>query len=235
MKPFYALLAVVAIAGLSVLGWMTLKPASVSIPANVAVQVSDTAGFHGYVLGSEQAPVEVTEYADFQCPACQVFETVQFPDVRTRLIESGRVRWRYKDFPLPMHPHSRLAAHATACANEQGKYWEVHRMVYEAQTDWSFKPDATGDFRAFAKAAGMDVGAYDACMTSHKFAGRIQASYDEATRAGVKSTPTVLIGGRLYEGVQNYETLRQLVDSLAPLKAAAATAATGTLGAPAKR
>lgn len=232
MKPFYALLAVVAIAGLSVLGWMTLRPKSVSIPANVAVQVSDTAGFHGYVLGSEQAPVEVTEYADFQCPACQVFETVQFPDVKSRLIASGRVRWRYKDFPLPMHPHSRLAAHAAACANDQGKYWEVHRMVYEAQPDWSVKSDATDDFRSFAKAAGVDVGVWDACMTSHKYAGRIQASYDEAVRVGVQSTPTVLIGGRLYAGVQDYETLRKLVDSLAPLPPAAEA---GTPGKPATR
>ena len=233
MKPFYALVAAIAVVGLSVLAWMTMRHGAVSIPANVVVQTADTAGFRGYLLGSPTAPVEVTEYADYQCPACQVFETVQFPDVKSRLIESGRLRWRYRDFPLQQHQHSRVAAHAAACADEQGKFWEVHRMIYEAQGDWDTKSDASGDFRDFAKAAGLDVAKYDACMTSAKYAGRIQASYDEGMKVGVASTPTVMVGGRLYAGVQNYETLRHLVDSLAPQAGAkAATPEAGQLGAP---
>jgi protein-disulfide isomerase len=236
MKPFYALVAAIAVGGLSVLAWMTTRHGAVSIPANVVVQTADTAGFRGYLLGSPAAPVEVTEYADYQCPACQVFETVQFPDVKSRLIESGRLRWRYRDFPLQQHRHSRVAAHAAACADEQGKFWEMHRMIYEAQGDWEAKSDASGVFRDFVKAAGLDVGKYDACMTSAKYAGRIQASYAEGMKVGVASTPTVMVGGRLYAGVQNYEMLRHLVDSLAPLAGPKApTPEAGKLGAPGAR
>ena len=85
-----------------------------SIPANVTIQPSDTAGFRGYVLGSPDAPVEVIEYADYECPACQQFEVVQFPSVRRQLIDAGIVRWVYRDFPLEIHRSARLASLLTA-------------------------------------------------------------------------------------------------------------------------
>jgi len=216
MNRFNVLLGVGALAGLGILGYLVTSRKAVSIPANVAITEADTAGFRGYLLGAETAPVEVVEYADFQCPACAGFETVQFPDIKTRLIDGGRVRWRYRDFPLEQHPHARVAAHATACANDQGKYWEVHRMVYEAQADWAPKPSAVDDFRSFAQAAGLDMGQYDECMTSAKYAGRIEASRQEAMRVGAQSTPTLLINGRLYPGGMTYDLLKAYVDSVAP-------------------
>ena len=97
----------------------------------------------------------------------------------------GRVRWRYRDFPLDnLHPQARLAAHAAACANDQGKYWEMHRFIYEAQNDWAFKSDAVSQLRNLAKPLGIDMAQYDACMQSAKYAGRIQASLDEGNAAG---------------------------------------------------
>ena len=100
MKRFYSLFAVVAVAGLAVLGYLLTRPATVSIPANVTVQASDTSGFKGYVKGSSTAPVEITEYADYQCPFCQTFATLQMPTIEERLINTGRLRWRYRDFPF---------------------------------------------------------------------------------------------------------------------------------------
>src|ERR671916_858202 len=107
MKRFYTLLAVLAVAGLAVLGYLLMRPSTVSIPANVVVQPSDTSGFAGYVKGSPKATVEITEYADYQCPFCQTFATLQMPTLDERLIKTGRVRWRYRDFPLQQHPHAR--------------------------------------------------------------------------------------------------------------------------------
>src|SRR5215204_2307787 len=109
MKRFYTLFAVLAVVGLGVLGYLVTRPATVSIPANVTVQPSDTSGFAGYVKGSPSAPVEITEFADYQCPFCQTFATLQMPTIEDRLINSGRLRWRYRDFPLQQHPFSRLA------------------------------------------------------------------------------------------------------------------------------
>jgi protein-disulfide isomerase len=214
MKGFYAALAGVAVVGIGVLGWMLSRPRTVSIPANVVIQPADTAGFRGYLLGSDSAKVEITEYADYQCPFCQTFDELQFPTIRQRLIDAGRLRWRYRDFPLQQHPFSRLAAHSAACADEQGKYWEQHRRIYEGQQDWAESSDAAPAFRRYAQLNGLGLARYDACMKSAKYAGRIQGSYDEGVRAGVNSTPTLLIGGRLYQGRLDSDAIARLVDSL---------------------
>ena len=217
MKRFYAILIGVAVVGLGILGVLLARPNTVSIPANVTIQASDTAGFRGYIKGSADAPVEITEYADFQCPFCQTFATLQMPTIEERLIRTGRLRWRYRDFPLQQHPFSRLAAHSAACADEQGKYWEQHQRIYDGQAEWARQGDAGPTFRQYAQANGLDLNRYDACMKSGKYAGRIQASYEEGSRLGVSSTPTLLVGNRLYQGRLDSDAIRRLVDSLAPL------------------
>ena len=221
MSRFYLILGVVAVVGIGLLGYQLSKPATVSIPANVTIQPSDTAGFRGYVKGSADAPVEITEYADYQCPFCQTFATLQMPTIEERLIKTGRLRWRYRDFPLNQHPYARIAAHSAACADEQGKYWPQHERIYEGQAEWAASRDGAGIFRRYAKDVGLDLAKYDACMSSGKYAGRIQASYEEGAKAGVSSTPTLLVGGRLYQGRFDSDAITRLVDSLAPRAASA--------------
>jgi protein-disulfide isomerase len=221
MKRFYAILGAVAVVGVGLLGYQLSRPATVSIPANVTIQPSDTAGFHGYVKGSDSAPVEITEYADYQCPFCQTFATLQMPTIDQRLIQTGRLRWRYRDFPLQQHSHSRVAAHSAACADEQGKFWAQHEKIYEGQPEWAEARDAADIFRRYARESGLDLAKYDACMSSGKYAGRIQASYEEGVRVGVTSTPTLLVGGRLYQGRFDSDAITRLVDSLSPRTAGA--------------
>jgi protein-disulfide isomerase len=216
VRRFYTIFAVLVVVGLGILAYLIFKPQTVSIPANVTVQASDTSGFRGYIKGSPNAPIEITEYADFQCPFCQTFATLQMPTIDERLIQTGRVRWRYRDFPLQQHPFSRLAAHSAACADEQGKYWQQHQRIYEGQSEWSEARDAGAIFRNYAKSNGLDLGRYDACMKSGKYAGRIQASYNEGVQVGVNSTPTLLIGDRLYKGRFDSDAIIKMVDSLAP-------------------
>jgi protein-disulfide isomerase len=219
LKPFYSALAVLAVGGIGVLGYLMSHPRRVSIPANVVVQLSDTLGFRGYLLGSDSAPIEVTEYADYQCPQCGAFATIQFPDVQRRLISTGRVRWRYRDFPLDnLHSFTRVASHSAACANDQGRYWPQNASIYDGQGEWAISRNAGDAFRGYAKANGLDLAAYDACMASAKFAGRIQASYDEGVAVGVTGTPTFLINGRLYSGNLAADELVHVVDSLSPVK-----------------
>ncbi len=217
MKRFYAILAGVAVLGLGALGFLLSRPRVSSIPANVTIQPADTAGFRGYLKGSDQAPVEITEYADYQCPFCQTFATLQLPTIEERLIKTGRLRWRYRDFPLQQHEFARLAAHSAACADDQDKYWPQHDRIYEGQAEWAASRDAGDHFRDYAGAIGLDLARYDQCMKSGKFAGRIQASQEEGARAGVGSTPTLLVGGRLIQGRIDSDAIRRLVDSLAPV------------------
>lgn len=218
VSQFYVLLGAIALIGAGTLVWMVMKPKTVSIPIGAPVEVSDTSGFRGYILGSATAPVEVTEYADYQCPACAGFEQIQFPTIYKQLIASGMVRWRYRDFPLDnIHSNARLAAHAAACANEQGKYWELHRLVYDRHAEWAeTNRDMSSKFHQFAVDAGLNGSAYDDCMKSAKFAGRIEASLQEGQKLGVPSTPSFVIGSKLYPGAQSSDSIRAWVQSLIP-------------------
>jgi protein-disulfide isomerase len=211
VNPFYLVLGAVALAGIAALVYQVQKPKAVSIPVNVTVLAADTAGFRGYFLGSDSAKLEVTEYADYQCPVCQDFESVQFPAVRQQLIDNGTVRWRYRDFPLDMHPNSRVASHAAACANDQGKYWPMHEALYQHQAEWAPMKNPAGAFSGYAKSAGVDVSVYDKCMGEAKYAGRIQASYDEGLKLGVAGTPNFVIGGRLYTQTMPSDSVRAIV------------------------
>lgn len=214
-KPFYLALGAIAIAGVGFLAFRMMGGGAVSIPANVVVTAADTSGFNGYLLGSATAPIEISEYADFTCPACAAFGTVQFPDIRARLVETGKVRFRYRDFPLEggIHKYSRVAAHSAACANDQGKFWELGERQYQRQSDWAMAGNAVGKLKELAKEVGLDTDAWQSCMESAKYAGRIQASSEEGVKVGVSQTPSFLIGGRIYTGL-GADAMVQLVDSL---------------------
>ena len=215
MKGFYLALAAVAVIGAGLLVYQVTKP-KVSIPANVAVLPADTAGFRGYALGSDSAPVEIVEYGDYQCPACANFDIVTFPDIKERLVNSGKARFIYRDFPLDqLHPNARISAHAAACADEQGKYWPMHTLLFQGQPDWANR-NAEPVLRGYAEAASLDMARYGDCMQSARYAGRIQASYEQGVALGVGGTPTFLIGGRLYNAM-GFDDFRKLVDSLAAL------------------
>jgi protein-disulfide isomerase len=213
-KPFYIALGVVIVGGGIFIATRLSGGRPISIPANVVVTTADTAGFRGYFLGSPSAPVEVTEYGDFQCPQCAGFDQVQLPDVKVRLIDTNKMRLRYRDWPIDaLHSHTRVASHAAACANDQGRFWEVKDGLFRRQNDWAFRSNPMPIFTDIMKSAGVDVTAWDACMQSKKYAGRIQASLEEGTKLGVNGTPTFLIGGRLYPNIGSDEVVR-LVDSL---------------------
>lgn len=216
MKSFYLIIGVIAVAGGGILWYLMGRPTSVPIPVDVVVQTSDTAGFSGYYLGSSEALVEVSEYADYQCPFCQSFAMVQFPTIKSRLIDAGLVRWRFRDFPLDQaHPHARMAAHSAACADDQGRYWEQHDAIFHGQPEWSPMAESSGTFRGYAEALGLDMSQYDACMADTRYAGRIEASRLEGARLGINSTPSFVMNGRRYDPRgMTYDLLRALTDSL---------------------
>ena len=215
MKGFYYLLAGVAVIGAGFLGYQMMGPGSVSIPANVVVTAGDTAGWHGYIIGSDSAPVTIVEYADLQCPACGEFDAVQWPEVYDKLVRTGKLRWVFKDWPIDqLHSNARLASHAAACADDQGKFWPMKERIYAYQAQWEPGTGQYGKFRDYFKAIGGDVSAWDACMKSAKHAGRIQASRDEGAALGVNATPSFLIAGRIYSGGQSSDANAHTVDSI---------------------
>ena len=219
MSRFYLLLVLVAVVA-GVLMWVGTRGGSGDVSAAstgtpVAVTAADSA-FPGYVLGSETAPVEVVEYADLQCPHCGEFANVQFPTIREQLINTGRLRWRFRDFPLNF-PWSRVAALAGQCAGEQGKFWEMEEAMFQRQSDWgSSSRNPTSAFRDLARGAGLNLNPYNDCMDSQRYAGRVEASHREGVARGVTGTPTFFVNGRQLDNNRfgNSDAFKNLVDSL---------------------
>ena len=219
-KQSFLLIGALAVIGAAILGYLVLRPKAISIPANVEVLAADTAGFRGYLLGAEDAPVEIAEYADFQCPACATFDVLQFEVIKRQLIDPGLVRYRFRDFPIDgAHRHTRVASHAAACANDQGKFWELKEALFNTQGEWAALGSAAGYLGDLAAKVGVERGSFDACMQSAKYAGRIEASLKEGNALGVGSTPTFLIEGRLYPGAYSSDSLISLVRNVLAAKA----------------
>ena len=216
MRGFYVLMAAVAIGGA---GWLVYsarhKPEEHPAPTT-PVPVAPAGSFRGYTLGSDSAPVHITEYSDFECPYCAKFATVQMPEVRAQLIATGKVQWRFRDFPLPIHAYSGTAALAAQCAGEQGKFWEMHDQLFFNHQWAQTGKNPSGLFREFAKTIGLDADHYDACMDSRRYAGRIEESRQEGEALGVVHTPSFYVNGRTFTGQPTSDALKALVDSLTP-------------------
>ena len=215
MKRFSAVIGVVVVAGAIALWYASAKPNAGGMAAGDAVPAPAADGFRGFTMGSDSAPIEIIEYSDFECPYCAQFAAVQMPTIRDQLIETGKVRWRYRDFPLPAHRHSRVASHASHCAAEQQKFWEMHDQLFYNHSWAQRDRDPSRTFREFATKIGLDLGAYDACMTSRRHGGRIEASRLEGERMGVNGTPTFFINGRLYQGSRSSDGFKAAVENLA--------------------
>ncbi|MBU6365749.1 MAG: DsbA family protein [Gemmatimonadetes bacterium] len=215
-----AVVAILAI-GTGVIYWQVQanKPKPITLAASTPLPKAE-----GYLRGNPDAPVTIIEFADFECPGCANFATVQEPDVRTRLVDAGLANFRFYDFPLTQIHANTLSAHlAASCANEQGKFWELHDAIFAAQNEWNTQ--ATSNPRKvldrLAGEVGLDMARFGACFDSQRTLPQIQANAAEGTQRGVSSTPTLLIGNRLYPGGLPYDDIKKLVDSLRAAPAAA--------------
>jgi protein-disulfide isomerase len=210
--PFYALLAIIALVGLGAIGYLASRPSGQATTVDPNLPPAEA---EGYVLGRPDAPVKVVEFADFECPACSQFATVTEPDVKKRLIDAGIVRYTFYDYPLAMHRNTWHASHAAACADEQGKFWEMHDQLFNGQDKWSgvVTSRPKGIFEDYARAIGLDVAKWEQCFDSRKYQRRIEANEREAVRAKAPSTPTFIIGNKMISGAISYDTFKAYVDS----------------------
>jgi protein-disulfide isomerase len=215
-KTLLWVLGPIGLVGVAALGYVASKPKS---NAAVVSDVADTANAgpaQGYLLGKVDAPVKIVEFADFECPSCGGFATVTEPDVRTRIIDPGLANLTFYDFPLTQHRNTLSASNAAACADEQGKFWPMHDRIFQAQDEWNGEAtDAPKPFlKRYAGEVGLDVAKWESCFDARKYKKRISANLAEGMRRGVGSTPTFIIGNRLYAGMRSYDELKKIVDSV---------------------
>lgn len=231
---FYIALAILLVAGIASLSYVAARPKqSVSTIDSTIAPVPN----QGHVMGSDSATVEVVEFADFECPACGSFATLAEPDVRARLVNTGLIRYRFMDFPLSMHRNTWPAHLAAWCAAEQGKFWEMHDLLFMNQDRWNGEATNRPDrvISNLTKPLGLDMGQFDNCVSTRKYQPQIQANVNEGIRLKVPSTPTFIIGNKRIAAAVPYDEFKRQVDeALAQARPNAATKATTTKGAPTK-
>jgi protein-disulfide isomerase len=214
MRRFYVVLAgLAAVLGIALFVLLRQGGASAAAAGPPPTVVDD--GFRGYTMGSDDAVVEITEYSDFECPFCANFATIQMPTIKQQLVTTGKVRWRYRDFPLPSHQYSRFSAHAAHCAGEQGKFWEMHDQLFYNHQWAQTGRDPAGLFRDFAKAVGLDLQRYDECMTAGRYASRIEFSRQEGDQLRVGGTPTFFVNGKMFNASRaTSDAFKAMADSI---------------------
>jgi protein-disulfide isomerase len=214
---FFTALALFAAVGVIAIVYVMNQPKAAPIVAATPVDPATLGPAKGYLLGKPDAPVEILEFADFECPACGSFAVVTEPDVRQRIVETGLASYRYFDYPLPMHKNTWFASEAAACANDQGKFWEMHDKLFQGQDQWNGEvtSNPTDILQGYAKDLGLDVSKWRQCYDAQAHLRDIQANKAEGDRRKITQTPTFVIGDRQIAGVIPYDQLKAIVDSAA--------------------
>ena len=168
-------------------------------PPRVVVGVGDYPA-----KGPAKAPVTIVEFSDYQCPYCGRAE-----EAVKQILENykDKVRFVYRDFPLPMHPNAPKASEAAQCAKEQGKFWEYHDALYADQSKLSLT-----DLQATAERLGLKTEAFKTCLESGKYAAEVSKDVADGQKAGVSSTPFFFINGIPVIGAREYSAFAEIID-----------------------
>lgn len=181
-----------------------------ALPKNVNIEDDDAA------LGSPSAPVVLVEFSDFQCPFCRKLWRDSLPQITEKYIKTGKVRFVYRDFPISsIHPGAESAAMAGECAEDQGKFWEMHDKIFSEQDKMGQGTVEFGvsDLKRWAREIGLDGTALDACLDSGKYKSEVAKDYSDGSALGVSGTPHVFVNGKLLiRGALPYTQIEQIIE-----------------------
>ncbi|MGD0496927.1 MAG: thioredoxin domain-containing protein [Bryobacteraceae bacterium] len=169
------------------------------------------------MLGEKDAPITMVEFTDYECPYCQRFHSDTFPEIKKKYIDTGKVRFFSRDFPLDFHPDAMRAAQAGRCARAQGKFWEMRETM-------NAHPDKL-DLESLAAEAGslkLDIAAFRTCVDDGSQKNGVQTDILEATKIGADGTPAFVIGkstatgvdGEIMVGAQPFDAFDQKLKAL---------------------
>jgi len=171
----------------------------------------------GFTLGRADAPLVMVEYTDYECPFCRQFHIDSFEQIRRNYIDTGKLRYVSRDFPLDFHRNAQPAAMAARCAAEQNKFWELrHTMIVNAS---KLGPEQV---MGYAKEQKLDMGKFQSCLKSGRHQAAVEADMAEGRSAGVSGTPSFVIGRMVNDrlegvrvvGAQPYMAFAQKLDQL---------------------
>lgn len=163
-------------------------------------------------LGKPDAKVTVVEYADYQCPFCEKWYTGVFPQLKSKYIDTGKIKFVFQDFAF-LGADSNTASEAVHCAADQNKFWEYHDYLFSHQgqenTGWATAVHQ----KEFAKTVGLNVTKFNQCLDSHKYQKQVQDETNAGKSYGVTGTPTTFVNGQIIVGAQPIEAFEQAIDA----------------------
>lgn len=189
---------------------VTPRKGSRSRPANAKVSSKGRPA-----LGAANAPVTLVEFTDYQCPYCKRFFDTTFPKLKSKYIDTGKVRLVVKDLPLPFHVHARKAALAAHCAGDQGRFWDMHHVLYKNAGKLE-----EAALSKYAAGLALDTKKFRDCLESGKHRKAIEADIAQARAAGIRGTPAFVLGattddfveGKYIRGAQKFATFESEIN-----------------------
>lgn len=171
------------------------------------------------VLGNEDAPITLIEFTDYQCPFCGRHFTNTYGQLKKDYIDTGKVKLVVRDFPLSFHPHAQKTAEATECADDQGRFWEMHDKIFETQATWSNAADIVPTLKQYAADLRLNTTAFASCLDSGKYEGEVAEDMADGSASGVNGTPGFWVLGpggesRQISGAVPYAEFQQAIDAM---------------------
>ena len=162
------------------------------------------------IFGDTASKVTLIEYGDFQCPACAQYEPIV---QKVRNDFTGKIAFVYRHFPLSQHKNAKITAYASEAAGKQGKFWEMHDMIYAGQNAWAnLSTDKTrGVLVKYAGTIGLDLKLFADQMDSGEVKNKVDADYQSGLKAGVNATPTFILNGKRIQP-RSYDEFKQLIE-----------------------
>lgn len=199
---------VVAIVALIVINNTTAATAGAPPPASdLPAELVNRA-----VKGDPAASVVVTEYSDFECPACKNFAEGLAKQLEEEYVKSGKILFEYKHFPLPQHePGATWAANAAECAADQGRFWDMHDYLFQEQGKQGPNTFTQARLRNMAEELGLNTGQFNQCLSSQEHAQKIRDDVAEARQLFVNATPTIFVNGQRVDF--SYPAIKAVIDA----------------------
>lgn len=208
---FGLLVGVVLVAVIVVAAIALLDQGAAGSPAGAEVAAAEVAAADK-ILGTADAPVEVVEYLDYQCPYCKQFADGAEQQLRDDYVASGQVRFVVRNLAF-IGDESIWAAEAAECAEEQDRFWDYHDKLFAEQGRENSGAFGRENLKRFAAELGLDTAAFDQCLDSDKYRDQVRDERAEAQLRQIRATPSLLVDGRLVENGANYAVLRAAIEA----------------------
>lgn len=172
-------------------GTASVAAAVSSAPSNDTPADADNDPF----IGESDAPITLIEFTDYQCPFCARHFTQTYPQIKKNYVDTGKVKYVTRDYPLGFHPHAQKTAEAAECAHKQGKFAEMHDKLFSTQSTWTNSSDIASVMKQYAKDIGLNSSQFDSCLDSGEMASEVSADQSDGAASGIDGTPGFWILG----------------------------------------